>query len=211
MQNMLPRDIRTKPVGVLAASTRPADARLPEAMPYVFFDTQTYPAAGIAHLDFFQAVQGDKTLGNVEVAGTLASPQFFDIWSVKLDFLSTPSATVADTAAGIVNDAELILKAARATWTLTLASKRLGPIPATFLGASGIIRAGFDTGRAAAAGAIIQQFGGIDNGGYPINGAITLPPAQNFGFGMDFVAGQAVSGNTLLRVSLHGVLYRKVG
>lgn len=211
MQNMLPRDIRTKPIGVLASQTRPTDTRLPEAMPYVLYDTQTYPAAGIAHLDFFQAVQGDKTLGNIEVAGTLAAPQFFDIWSIKLDILSTPSATIADTAAGIVNDAELILKAARATWTITLASKTLGPIPATYLGASGIIRAGFDTGRAAAAGAIIQQLGGIDNGGFPINGAVTLPPAQRFGFGMDFVPAQAVSGNTLLRVSFHGILYRKVG
>lgn len=211
MQNMLPRDIRTAPISVLAAKTRPADPNLPEAMPYVLFDTQTYPAAGIAHLDFFQAVQGDKTLGNIEVAGTLAAPQFFDIWSIKLDILSSPSATTADTAAGIVNDAELILKAARATFTIALASKRLGPIPATYLGASGLVRTAFASGRAGAAGAIVQQLQGVENGGFPVNGAITLPPAQNFSFGMDFVAGQAVSGNTLLRVSFHGILYRKVG
>lgn len=208
---MLPRDIRTLPVQLLAGKTRPADASLPEALPYVLYDTQTYPSAGIAHLDFFQAVQSDKTLSNIEQAGTLPAPQFFDIWSIKLDILSTPSATTADTAAGVGNDAELILKAARATFTLTIASKTLGPMPATYLGSSGLIRIGFDTGRAAAAGAIIQQVQGIDNGGFPIQGAITLPPTQRFAIGMDFVAATAVSTNTPLRVSLHGVLYRKVG
>lgn len=208
---ILPKDIRTAPLSALAAKSRPVDARLPEAMPYVLYDTQQYPAAGVAHLDFFANVNGDRTMSNLETPGSLPAPQFFDIHRIFLDFLAAPSATIADTAAGVGNDVELILKSARATWTLTTKSKPLGPIPATFLGRSGAANIAFGTGRAAPAGAVIQAVQGPDNGGFPVNGSITLSPSSRFVVGMDFVAGIAISGNLNLRVSLMGILYRSVG
>ena len=211
MINVLPRDIRTAPFGLLAGKTRPVDARLPEALPYVLYDTQTYPAAGIAQLDFFQVVNADKTLSNIEQGATLPAPQFFDIHRIFIDSLSPPTATTADTAVGIENDYEIIFRSGRATFTLTTASKTLGPMPGTYLGASGIFRTAFGSGRAAAAGAIIQQVGGIENGGFPVNGSITLPPTQSFKLSLNFVPAIAIAANMLLRVSFLGILYRKVG
>lgn len=208
---ILPMDIRTLPYQQLQAKTRPVDPNLPEALPDVLYDTQTYLAAGSVHLDFFVATNADKSLSNMEQAGTLPAPQYFDVYRIFCDFLAAPSATVADTAAGVVNDVELVLKSARARLTYTSKNKTLGPIPLTFFGSSGLMRAGFDTGRAAAAGAVIQQVQGIDNGGFPVNGAITLRSQSTFAIGLDFVAGVAISANLLIRVSMLGVRYREIG
>jgi hypothetical protein len=88
----------------------------------------------------------------------------------------------------------------------------LGPIPATYLGRSGGADPSFGTSRAAAAGAIIQQANGSDNGGFPVNGAITLPPTQSFTFILEFQPTLVpISALMLLRVSFLGLLYRKVG
>jgi hypothetical protein len=201
--------MRTAAYQTLSAKTKPADASLPEALPYVLYDTQTYPLAGqVADLQFFTTVNADKTLSNIETPNSLPAPQFFDIHRIFLDFLSAAPVSNAAAPAGVANDIELILKTARMTFTFTLASKVLGPIPATFLGYSGGASAQLGTTSAANTA---QQANGSDNGGFPVNGAITLPPTQTFRLTASFQSTLVpVSQNTLLRVSFLGVLYRKV-
>lgn len=209
---ILPMDIRTAAYQVLQQKTKPVDVNLPEAIPDVLYDTQTYLAAGSGPLDYFVNINADKSLSNMEQGGTLPAPQYFDIWRIFVNFLAPPSATVADTQAGVANDVELILKSARARLTFKQKGKDIGPIPLTFFGTEGGLTAGFDTGRAAAAGAIIQQVGGIFNGGFPINGSVTLRSQSNFHVLMEFSAANvAISANMAIRVSLFGIRYREVG
>ena len=212
VKNEMPRDIKTYSYEALAARLKPITANAPEANIDTLYDEQTYVAAGQARLNFFVNVPagGDATLSNMELAGQLPANTFFDVFRIFCDAQRIPTATAAETAAGVVNDLATILHIARGTFTFKQQSKALGPIPMTFLGRSGGVAAAFGTGRAAAGGAIIQHGTMPDNGGWPVNGTIKLGPGSKFGLTLDFVAGTAIAVDTPLRISFLGVGYRPV-
>ena len=212
----LPRQISTIPYENLEMASRPRDPRLPEAIPYALYDTQTYPAAGIARLDFFRNLPagGDRTLSNMQVAGQLQGGQFFSVWRIFLDALRAPTATTnaAVVATGVANDLAIIFNTARGMWTFETANKPFGPLPIGLLGQSGAIEPviGGNTAPAAGGTGIIQFAATPKNGGFPVNGGIVIPPVQSFGLTMEFVAATAIAVDTPLRVTLFGVLYRRV-
>lgn len=186
-----------------------------EAIPYVLYDTQSYPTAGsAAPINFFLTQQVDPTLGNLQTAGTLPNPQWFEIWGIFLDFLGVPiistAGAAATTAAGQLQDIEIVLKTARATGELIVAQKSYGQQPCTFYHASGGA-VGFAVGAYTAATNTNFGNNGLQGQTWAPNGSIIIPPTQGFSFSMRFQPTLApISVATLMRVSLAGVLHRAV-
>lgn len=210
---MMPQNIASYDFATLQDRARPGrgGANIAEANVDVLYDTQTALAAGVTQLNFFTNVNADQTLSNMELAGTLPADTFFDVWRIFVDANRVLTATVADTAAGVMNDIALLLHSARATLTFSMFNKPVGPVPLTFFGNSGRPEGYLGTGRAAAAGAVIQAGAMPDNGGWPANGTIRIPPQTKFGVQLNIASGAAVtlSADTPLRVTLLGVKYRR--
>lgn len=183
-----------------------------EAIPYVLFDTQSYAQAGASSLQFFLTQQTDATLGNLQTAGQLPNPQWFEIWGMFVDFLNVPTVQTAPAAIaalpGQLNDIELLLKTARMTAELTIAQKSYGVQPGTFYHSSGGA-IGFTAGLFVAATAVSQGNNGTQGDTWSPNGSIIIPPTQGFNFVLRFVS-TAISAATQIRVSLAGVLHRAV-
>lgn len=203
-----------KTVAELNAIGKPNGAKS-EAIPYVIYDTQQYPAAGsAAGLQFFLTQQADQTLGNLQTAGILPQPQWFEIHCVYCDFLGVPviraAGAAATTAAGQLDDIELVLKTARATWELNIAQKSYGVMPLTFLHASGGA-VGFYAGAFTATTQVNQGNNGIQGTGWAPNGSIVIPPTQGFNVTLRFQPTLVpISVATYIRISLVGVLHRAV-
>ena len=63
----------------LVAMAVPESANQPEALPWYIYDTQVYVSGATVRLQFFQNVNVNKALSNVEGGGQLPDPQFFEI------------------------------------------------------------------------------------------------------------------------------------
>lgn len=203
-----------KTIQELNAIGKPNGAKS-EAIPYVIYDTQTYAAAGVAgQLQFFLTQQADQTLGNLQTAGILPQPQWFEVAGVYCDFLNVPllqtAGAAASAPAGQLNDIEIVLKTARATWELNIAQKSYGVMPLTFLHASGGA-VGFAAGAYAAATQVNFGNNGIQGTSWAPNESIVIPPTQGFNVTLRFQPTLApISVATLIRISLVGVLHRAV-
>jgi hypothetical protein len=197
----LPRSIVTYAYDFLQSRVVPQSLNAPEALPWVLFDTVTYLAAGVAHLDAFRNVNADPTMSNMDVAGSLPAGVYFDVHRILITPLPV-SPTIVTTAA----DIGILYNVARGNFTFTVNAKPIGPFPIRFAGDAGQPS---QQGANAVAGTS-QYLGGPQNGGFPVNGAIKLSPAQKFGVGLDFNSS-ATTANVLIQVALLGILYRKIG
>jgi len=205
---MLPVMIRNQSDQELYRASNPGSQTGPEALPWCLYDTQTFPAAGIARLRFFNQTNADRTLTNMETGGQLSDPQFFEIWNLMMDFqLAGPTINAA--AAGQANDLDLLLKTQRATFTLNISNKNYGPFPATLLHATGG-GVGNVFGTTAAAGSIQYVNNGVQDGGWSWGGAVIIPPKVGWFIDLEFAGIQAISAETNIRIALNGVLHRRV-
>lgn len=199
-RTMLPARIVTYAYDYLKGRLRPQSLDAPEALPWVLYDTVTYPLAGVAHLDAFRNVNSDPTLSNMDVAGSLPEGVYFDIHRLFVTPL-TPGTSLVTT----VDDVGKVYNDARATFTILVNAKPVGPFPLRFAG-----DAGQPTQQGTTVADVNNYVGGPQNGGFPINAGIKLAPSQKFGVSLDFNP-TAITANLLLQVALLGVLYRKVG
>lgn len=200
--------------GQLAAAANPQLANQPEAQPWILYDTQSYTSGSTTTLSFFASTNTDKTLSNMESSGQLPDPQYMIVHYVTCDILSVPSVTTTAAATGALNDIELLLKAARATFTFQMSNKNYGPFPLrachSLGGATGLIAAE-GTETAPARNIVQQANNGIPgSGGFPFMGALVIPPKVGFGVTLNFAAAQTLTGNTNICIGLAGVLYRRV-
>lgn len=201
--------------GQLAAAANPALANQPEAIPWILYDTQTYTSGTTTTLSFFASTNNDKTLSNMESSGQLPDPQYLIVNYVTCDILVSPSVTTTAAVTGALNDIELLLKAARATFTLSMSNKNYGPFPLRAChplgGATGIIAAE-GTETAAARNIFQAANSGIPgSGGFPFMGALVIPPKVGFGITVNFAAAQTLAGgNPNIQIGLAGILYRRV-
>lgn len=193
----------------------PLVAGIPETLPWWWFDTQTYPAAGINELVYFVTppAAGDVTLSNWVQAGTLPDPMFFAIYGIQADIFSA-AAPFATTAAGgptgAIDDMGLIDFVARGVLTVRLSQKDYGPWPLTaFHGTGGPV--GFGWGTFTAEESIQYANHGIFDGGGWIGGSIIIPPKTDFSIRIRFqptLIPVTVAKN--IRVTMTGTLYRAV-
>ena len=160
----------------LRAMLTPERADQPESLPYSLYDTQTYVSGTTTRLTFFQSVQTDRTLSNMETSGTLPQPQFFEVHKLFIDVLSRPSTNAAAAPLGQADDLSLLFHAARATITYTGSGKRWGPIPARATSPLSAINANIAATLTAPANV---SAGWRDfTGGFPVNGALLMLRAK---------------------------------
>lgn len=196
----------------LAAMSTPATGNDLEALPWDFHDTDSTDFANAAtnlNIAFFQVVKADKTQGNMEAAGALPNPNWFECYGFCCDILSVPS--TGATITGALSDIANILKTALAAFQLTLANKTYGIFPLTLAHATG-----GETGFIASTIATnSQQYGNnnLPDGGWWYNAAVVIPPQQTFAVNISTKSGQALTLTqtpTPVRANLWGVYHRRV-
>lgn len=189
----------------LRAKSTPPSGASPEAIWHQFYDTQKYVDNSTLRLQFFQVTNVDSTLTNMPAAGQLPDPQWLSIYNITLDFLNAGPTVDAAAVTGQLNDQSLLLMVGRPTWTLTISDKRYGPYSLSALHGTGA-----PTG-AVADGVSVTQYGhNALNPGWNYNGTLIIPPKTNFSIEVVWAAAQDLTGDVYMRLSLFGILSRRV-
>lgn len=189
---------------------RPVNAGEPEAIPGVLFDTLTWLAAGVPKgLKFFQQAAPATNLSNV-TNGKLDAGYAFQVYSFKCDLMRVPTAGAAATAAGALNDIDLLLKSNQAFFIFSQNNKPWPAIPLTFAHASGGATGNISY-TLAAPGSF--QFGnsGVFDDGFTSDGSLVILPQVPFSVtvaGID--PAVALAADLVIRFNLQGTLYRPV-
>ena len=192
----------------IAQAATPPSGRSQEAIWHCVFDTQSYVSAATTGLTFFQNTNNDKTLSNMEAAAQFPSPQSFQIHNINVDIITATGVSTAATNAGSLDDVWRLLLGGRPTFTLTISSKAYGPYPLTMLHASGGPMGSL--GTAIATPGSLQLGVNAQTSGWNYYGRIIIPEQVSFSFGVAWSAAQTLTGNALIRVSMSGVLNRRV-
>lgn len=194
----------------------PAVLQQSEVIPWQLYDTQSLATGSAAPLVYFQTINADKTLSNMEGPGQLPDPQYLVVHYLACDILQIPVANPADGGAvvnaGWANIAN-VLTTIRASFTFNMSNKRYGPFSLTMChGTGGLTGAGFGYGTAAAGQSSVYGNNGIvGSGGYPFSGSLIIPPKIGFDVTIQFAAPSTIVGGPLpIRLSLVGALYRRV-
>lgn len=192
----------------ILAYGQPRSADQPEAFRDTIYDTQTYVDNVTTNLSFFQTVQGDKTLGNIQGAGALPAANAFAISAISCELAI--GAEAGGVAGGLgLSDASKLLIVGRPTLTFVLSDKSYGPWPLIYCGAAGgLDLQGYGTTTADANAASVGAV--APNGGYFLGNSIILLPNVQFNVIVNWSAAQDLSANRNIRVSLHGTRYRRV-
>ena len=185
------------------------NATVPEAIPWIYYDQQTFAQAGSTSLNFFAATQSDLTKGNIEQPNTIAGEKYFMIYAITFDFMMGPSSVTSSSSAPQLDDARTIMEIARATLTLTLADKLIFRIPLAACHAIGGYQAWVAGSNFSGSAVFNSAQNMASDGAWWCDGAIILPPRQSFQFNVQMVAA-ALNAAHDGRLSLHGVSYRPV-
>jgi hypothetical protein len=192
----------------LIAIASPDQAGQPECNAWRLYDTQNATTATTPTLIFFQTVNVDKTLSNMEGPGQLPDPQFYEIAGFECDVLSAPVS--AATFLGPYNDIANLLFTTRGIFTFNMSNKRYGPWPLTAAhGTGGPV--GVMSNNATPPIFSQAAVNGIFDGGFWADKQIVIPPKIGFDTTLNF--GAAVTLNlspTPIRFVLWGVLHRRV-
>ena len=194
---------------------RPQFVNRPEGIPWVYFDTVPTVLATPTVLTFFQTLQTNKSLGNMDLAGMLTSGEYFIIDSIGLDILTPPTVTAAGSApVGALSDVYEILNGDAVTggdsgrWSFNMLSKAIGPFPLSFLHASG---GPTGNGWGTETTATTSQYAnnGIFDGGFPM-GNLVIPPSTTFNVTLEWGGATTLVAERALRVWMFGTKYRPV-
>lgn len=198
----------------LDALSNPAFANQPEVVPWQLYDTQAITTAVNAPAVFFQTINADKTMSNMEGPGQLPEPQYLVVHYVACDILQIPTATaLAGEPNAALANVENLLKTVRGTLEFNMSNKRYGPFSLTMTAATGgATFSGYGYGTAANGTSTGVVNNGIPgSGGYPFAGALIIPPKIGFDVTIRFGAAPTLVGGPInIRISLVGALYRRV-
>lgn len=189
----------------------PASANQPEAIPHVLFDTQSYVSTTTTTLVYYQTVQADKSLGNMDSAGQLPEPQYFQVFNMGIDVLEPVYARAAAAVAGALDDVQQLVLSGRGYVDMTISGKKycVG-IPMSFFHQSGGVTGNL-TGTFAATNGIEFANNSLPDGGWAVNGAIVIPPKQAFDITLRWPAAITLSATPRnIRFWMAGVLFRRV-
>lgn len=179
-----------------------------ECYPGVLFDTLTYPTTGADSLTAFDGTRTSPLLTNVAANG-IPTGRYFVARELCLVPLNSPTATVADTTAGAINDLARLIRNSRGTWSFEIKDKPWNPIPLNTVGSRSRIGGMMESGRASATGAVLQV-PNLDGGGFDL-GEIVIPALTNFRLNFRFLGGAdlvTVAADLPFQVQLHGDWYR---
>lgn len=194
----------------LRQQATPPAGNAPEAIWQQFYDTQLYTSGATISSTFFGVTNTDRTISNMPSAGQLPDPQWLSIWDITCDFL-TENTSVAGAldVTGEYNDLARLLKVGRGTWTLTISDKQYGPYSLTLLHATGGPVGTVFPGNTAVTGNQ-QAANNALNSGWTYSGSLMIPPKTNFQLELRWGAAQVLTTNVNIRISLHGILSRRV-
>lgn len=209
---MPPFAILAQTASQLVAATTPTSGTDLEAVPWDMFDTNLTGfanAAGPLNVPFFQTVQVDPTLGNMQMPGALPSPQWLEPAAIACDLMAIPSSVVAATAVGALSDIANILKTCTAAFNMKVSQKDYGTFPLML--AHGV---GGEMGFGWGAEVADNQYGnnGPADGGWWTDGSIIIPSQQNFIVSIITQQGKTLTLNATVpvRMNMWGVLHRRV-
>lgn len=191
----------------------PVFANQPEVVPWQLYDTASVATAAAGPFVFFQTINVDKTLSNMEGPGQLPDPQYLVVHYVAMDWLQPPIIQDGSAVNPVVANLENILKTTRATFEFNMSNKRYGPFSLTMTAATGGATGfGISEGATAAGSTTVVANNGIPgSGGYPFSGALVIPPKIGFDVTIRLGAATTIAGGPFnLRISLVGALYRRV-
>jgi len=200
---------RAKSRQQIQAAVTPASGKAQESIWHALYDTQNYVSTVTTRLTFFQTLNVDPTISNMEAGGQLASPQSFEIHNICFDLLPAVGVSTSASNVGNANDVALLLQTARPIWTLTISQKAYGPYPLTALHGTGGAQPFFGT-AIATPGSL--QYGRNDpSPGWNYYGRIIIPEQVGFKVDVVFAAAQTLSATPLpLRMVMFGVLNRRI-
>lgn len=193
----------------LVAMAVPESANQPEALPWYIYDTQTYVSGTTVRLQFFQNVNVNKALSNVEGGGQFPDPQFFEIHYFALDIKQQVQSLGALTAAGPLDDVQQLVLNSGGYFKFEQSNKIYGPFPLTVLHCTGGVT-GFGWGTFVAPQSKEYANNGVMDGGMCVAGAVVIPPKVNYSITMEWPTALTLTGDTALRMSMFGVLHRRV-
>jgi hypothetical protein len=205
----------------LNATTTPIAPGQPEGIAWTWFDQVTYTSGTTTQLDFFQTVQTDGTLGNMQAAGQLPNPMYFQIYHIGV-YIRIPPQLVptADVTAavnpltGAINDVHALING---TLQLSIADKiyyqsKIGMNPAGY----GVLASQSHSSSitAGTAGSTVSY---ATNGIPDLRnrncfwGTLIIPPTQRFLVRMNWTAAiTLVAGNQGIVTAMDGYLFRRV-
>lgn len=216
MANVRHKQVKTW--GQLQRSIAPMLPGEPERIPWVWFDSATYTSGTTTQLDFFQTVQTNRVLGNMQAAGQIPAPMYFDLHHMGVHFDLGPSgiavaATIASPITGALNDinnlieGSILLQVAQKDYW----SAKIGLCPSGYGLRGDLAIAGTYTATDG------DQIQGGTNGVPDLRnrnnfwGDLTLPHNQNFLVRMNWTAAVTLqAGDTTIVTYLEGYLYRRV-
>ncbi len=179
-----------------------------QAIPYVLFDTQLHTSGTTTQLNYFQAVQADQTLGNMNAGGQLPVDTWMEIeWMFITPIIPTVAAAIPDA----WDDMSALMQNGRPTHTLTIQDKDYGQLPCSFFAAEGGL-SGFGY-NAAAVAVTAEEYVNWGNGiGFWVGGQIILPPQAGFNTRLRWNAAVTLPSatNFQIRVSYLGTLHRPI-
>lgn len=216
MANMRTKTVKTW--AQLRQSIAPMLPGEPERIPWTWFDSATYTSGTTTQLDFFQTIQTDRVLGNMQAAGQIPAPMYFDLHHLGIYFDLGPSgiavaATIASPITGALND---VVNLIEGSVSFQIAQKdywtgKVGMCPPGYGPKGDLAIAGTYT---ATDGDQIQQgTNGIPDLRNRNNfwGDLTIPHNQNFLVRLNWTSAVTLqAGNTTIVVYLDGFLYRRV-
>lgn len=199
--------IVAQPFSVQNRKAIPPSGMSPEAIWHAAYDTQTYTDNATTSLDFFTAVNADKTLSNMEAAGQFPAPQVFNLFGIYADLWTAVGVSTDAATAGNANDLYLLLMVGRPSWRFTLQNKNYGYYPLSMLHGSG----GPDVFFSQTVATVSQQTAkNIQHGGWNYNGSITIPAQTSFQFNVIWQAAQNLTADWRIRITFTGILSRAV-
>jgi hypothetical protein len=179
-----------------------------EAIGWTWYDSILYTSAATTALALFNAVRATLNIGNMEVAGQLASPKAFFLRAIRFKPYSHPFVTTAaaDGAAqtGLVDDLAMLTE--QGVLQITIGQKIYGQWPLWMLPSGGGIVSFFQTGDID----VVVQY--ANNGiadpraVYSLTKPLFIAPQINFRIDLLWPAGAVTldSGNTTVWVGLDG-------
>lgn len=216
--------VRSRSIAQLTNLSTPVPGQL-EAVRWPYFDTQPITSTVTTTLKFFSTVQSDPTLGNLELAGQIQNPNWFELYAIKCDFLF-PGLVVgaAPGTAGPITDMAAILFQQRAFYEFTVNSKSYGKTPLSLAhGTGGPVGLAQGTPAAAAFNSFGTNsvpdegdwLGGWvfdpNAGGQQEVGSIILASTQSFQLTVTMAAAPTLTTTPLnVRMTMMGVLHRQV-
>lgn len=201
----------------LAQSITPLFASQGEVIPWVWFDTNTYTSGTTTQMDNFQSVPTDRTLGNMQAAGQIPAPMYYDLYHMSCYLNVAPSAVaVAATLTPLTGALQDVHNLVIGAVSLNIAQKayfegKIYMCPAgagvnPFIAASG-------TFAAPLIQAVTYGQNGVPDPRARNNywGGLTIPHNQNFLVRYNWSAALTLAGgNTAITTYLDGYLYRRV-